>query len=215
MGDLASYSPDILIGGDAKMMTKEAVILTGASVNLSRGAVLGKITVGAVPTTGTAGGSNTGATTMTAVAGKRRTKPGIYTITCIAAAAAGGLFEVVNPDGERIGVAEVGTAFVSNEINFLINDPSTDAAIGDSFTVTVPAGSGKYALVDKAAINGSGVAAGILAEDADARSADVTTIMYHTGQFNKAALSFAADNTWADHEADLRAIDIHGKDVVA
>lgn len=211
---IATYTPDKLLAGDAqKAQTKEVVILTGASINLARGTVLGKITIGAVPTTGTAAGGNTGTGAMTGVAGKRRTKVGVYTITCQQAIANGGLFKVVNPEGKIIGYANVGAAFVSDELNFSIAD-ATDFVAGDSFTVTVPAGSGKYAIVDKDNIDGTGVAVGILAEAADARSADVETIMYHTGVFNKDALVVGATDTVADHEADLRLIDIHLKDNV-
>lgn len=204
--DLDSHSVDNLIAGSFPILSKEVIVDTGVLV---RGTVLGKITAGAVPTTGTAGGGNTGATTMTGVVGGRRTKPGAYVATAVVAAAAGGLFQVKNPDGVVIGQAEVGTLFVSDEISFTINDPGTDAAIGDTLTVTVPAGSGKYVKVDKAAVNGSGKADCILAEDVDATSADVTTVAYTTGQFSRTALVFAAGNTYADHEADLRVNDIH------
>ncbi len=206
--DLDSKIIDGLIAGSAPIMSKEVVIDTGV---LKRGTVLGKIAVGTVPTTGTAGGGNTGGSgAMTAVAGKRRTKVGTYTMTCIAVVANKGQFEVVNPDGKLIGIAIVGTAFVSDEIGFSIAD-ATDFVVGDSFTVVVPAGTGKYVKVDKAALNGSGVADSILAEDVDATSADVTTVAYHTGIFSRAALIFAAGNTYADHEADLRVNDIHLK----
>ena len=111
----------------------------GTTGVVPRGAVLGKVTAGACPTTGTAGGGNTGTGTMTSVTAGKKVKAGVYTMTCIDAQTNAGTFKVVNPDGEEIGIARVGTAFTSPEINFTIGD-SADFVAGDSFTVTVPAG---------------------------------------------------------------------------
>lgn len=214
MPDLDTFTPDKLLAGNQQAQTKQVVILTGASVNLVRGAILGKIAAGAVPTTGTAG-ANTGNGTMTGVAGKRRVKVGVYIARCKQVGTNLAIFEIRNPNNVVLGIARLGEAFTSDELDLTINDGGTDFVVGDSFTVTVPAGSNKYALVDKAAINGSGVAECILAEDADARSADVTTIAYITGQFNRAGVSMAAANVIGDHEADLRVNDINFKDVMA
>lgn len=216
--DLDTYTPDRLLAGNAQAMTKEVVIKTGVGVVLARGTVLGAIKIGAVPATGTAGGGNTGNGTMGSVAGKRRTKAGVYTATAVSAGTNQASFEVKNPDGKVLGIALTGVAFVSDEINFTIADGGTDFVVGDTFTVTVPAATtdlDKGKVVDKDNIDGSGTAVGVLAEAVDATAADVTTIMYITGQFNRAALVVGATDTIADHEADLRTIDIHLKDVVA
>lgn len=211
---IATYTPDKLLAGDAvKALTRAITVLTGVAVNLVRGTVMGKITLGTIPTTGTAG-SNTGTGAMTAVAAKRRTLVGTYTMTCVQAIANSGVFKVVNPLGKIIGYANVGVAFVSDEIGFSIAD-ATDFIVGDSFTVVIPAGSGKYAIVDKAAINGAGVAVGVLSQDADARTADVETILYTQGIFNAAGLVYGSTDVRADHEADLRLTDIHIRTVIA
>lgn len=63
---------------------------------------------------------------------------------------------------------------------------------------------GKGALVAKAAVDGSEVAKFILADTIDTTSADVVAQCYQSGQFNRDALVFAADNTVADHEDSLR-----------
>lgn len=145
--------------------------LTG--VSLAIGAVLGKATVGAVPTTGAAG-TNTGNGTCTSVTGATQVKPGVYTATCVLAATNGGLFSVRSPKGYALGIARVGAAYTSPEINFTLNDGSTDYAVGDSFTVTVPAGSGKVVALDLSAVNGAAVASGILLDATDASAADKT-----------------------------------------
>lgn len=197
---LGEFTPDKLIGGNQQCQTKAVTVKSGAA--LSRGSVLGKITVGSVPSTGTAAEGNTGTGTMTSVVGKRRTKVGDYVMTCIATASNKGQFAVVNPEGKFKGIAIVGTAYADDEIGFTIGD-DTDFVIGDSFTVTVPAGSGKYVLVNKENIDGSGVANCVLSEDVASASADVVSIAYITGQFNHTGLIYGSGDVLADHEADL------------
>lgn len=214
MQTLATHVPDSLLGGDLPVVTKPVTILTGVGVILSRGTVLGKITLGTIPTTGTAAGGNTGTGAMGSVAAKRRTKVGTYTVTCIATATNKGQFEVVNPDGVLKGIAIVAVAYSDDELGFTISD-ATDFVVGDSFTVVIPTGSNKFAKVDKDNINGTGVAVGVLAETVDASAADVEAIMYTTGMFNKDALVFGTGDVFADHEADLLKLGIQTKVAVA
>lgn len=53
--------------------------------------------------------------------------------------------------------------------------------------------SGKYAVYDDAATDGTEVRAGILVEDIDATSADVNTTMWVHGEFNGSKLTPATD----------------------
>lgn len=64
--------------------------------------------------------------------------------------------------------------------------------------------SGKLLLNSKAAIDGSADAIYILAEDCDATSADAPCVVYETGIFNPAALSFTSGTVVADATASLR-----------
>lgn len=73
---------------------------------------------------------------------------------------------------------------------------------------------GKGLLVDKAALDGSKDAKFILADDTDT-TADVVAQCYQSGLFNREALIFAADNTAADHEDNLRQYGIFLKDNIA
>lgn len=202
--DLDTFVADKLLAGNQQVQTKSVIVDTGV---LPRGTVLGKIKIGTVPSTGTVAGTGNG--TCTGVIAGRRVIPGTYVAKCRTAVTNGGVFEVRNPNNVVLGLATVGFAFTSDEINFTINDGATDFVVGDTHSVIVPAGTGKYVKCDKAVLDGSGVADSILAEAVDATSADVTTIAYKTGQFNRAALTFAAGNTYADHEADLRLNDIN------
>lgn len=100
MSELGQFYPDNLIGGDKKLVTESAVILSGQ--NLKRGTVLGKVTM-AVPTTGTADGGNTGNGTVTQVAGRSETLHGVYTLTCVEAITNGGKFQITDPNGNSLG----------------------------------------------------------------------------------------------------------------
>ena len=158
-------------------------LLTGQ--NLTAGAVLARVTVAttAASVTVTAG-TNTGNGTLT----KDATTPvlagataGIYAARCIEAAANGGVFEVLNPEGEVIGSVAVGQTF-AREIKFVIADGSTDFAVGDSFTFAVAEGSGKLVQVAlAAAANGTHRPVGVLLQDVDATSADKPCVMLARG----------------------------------
>lgn len=67
---------------------------------------------------------------------------------------------------------------------------------------------GKYVLSASAAADGSQTPVAILAEDADATSADVTTVAYLTGEFNTAALTLGAGHTVDSIKAGLRDLGI-------
>lgn len=88
------------------------------------------------PATGTPG-TNTGNGTMTGVTAGAEAKAGSYKMTCIAESTNGGKFKVIAPDGNRLDDADVDSAYSSSQINFTINDGSTDFAVGDTFTVAV------------------------------------------------------------------------------
>lgn len=138
-----TFTPDNLIGGDKKLVTEEVLIAAGQ--NLTIGSVLGRVKH-SVPTTGTAGGGNTGNGTVTVVSGGPDTKQGTYTISCIRAVTNGGEFLVTDPNGAYVGNVLItagagGTGvFKSTQLNFTVTDGGTDFAVGDSFTVVVTEG---------------------------------------------------------------------------
>lgn len=139
---------------------------SGAERALLTGMVLGKITKGAA--TGAAVAGNTGNGTITAAPTVgQAAKPGVHRLVCIEPATDGGKFTVHDPDGVLVGVATVGVEFTTH-LTFTIADGSTDFAAGDTFTITVAAGSGKVKQIDFAATDGSDVASGILLLDTTA-----------------------------------------------
>ena len=146
------------------------IVTIKAGKALKMGAVLGKITiVSPIPTTGTAG-TNTGNGTCTAVTRGDKTRAGIYTLTCKTKVAGAGVFAVQTPTGATLADATVAVAYVSDHINFTLNDGTPDFEVGDKFTVTVAAGTGAVIEYTPGATDGSQVAYGVLIADADTAS---------------------------------------------
>jgi hypothetical protein len=172
-------------------LSREAVtVLSGQ--NLVVGTVLGKITAGAVPTTGTLTGTGNG--TMSAVTGGKRTQAGAYTAVNTLVTAHGGTFTVKDPGGKIIGActitagAGLTAVFTSDEINFTITDGSTDFILGDYFTVTVPAGGGQVRAINFSGVDGSRLPYGILGPNAVNATATTDRELYFTsGGFNGSA----------------------------
>jgi hypothetical protein len=74
--------------------------------------------------------------------------------------------------------------------------------------------SGKYVLCNSAGTDdGSRTPVAVLAEDADASSADVQAVVYLSGAFNAAACTFGGTDTAATHRAALRDVNIYLKTV--
>ncbi len=205
-----TFTPDNLRAGPYPLIGDEVILVSGAG-SLPRGRVLGRINIGTVPSTGTADGGNTGNGTCTVVTGGPDTIGGIYTVECTVAITNSGTFKLVSPLGVILATGTItagagGTLVLTNdELNFTLTDGSTDFALGDLFTVTIPAGSGKYTSVDLTAVDGSAAARAVLLEAKDATSADVTnTPVALTGEFVAASLSFGGTDTAADHREYMR-----------
>ena len=104
-------------------------------------------------------------------------------------------------------------AYENSCIGFTLNDGAADFIVGDTFTITIAAGSGKHILCDSAAVNGSQTPVAILAEGCDASAADKTAVAYITGAFNQAALTYGGADTADTHRAALRDLNIYLKSV--
>lgn len=162
----------------AARLTREQVTVLMGEVLLS-GTVLGKIAA-STPTTGTADSGNTGAGTIGSITAGQKAKSGEYQIKCLTYVAAplAATFEVTDPDGLRLPDATL-AAYVSDAINFDIADASPAITVGDIWTITVAAGSGKVVQVRRGAttaVDGSQDAYGILFADVDATLADVEAV---------------------------------------
>lgn len=205
-----SPAPDALLAGEMPRVTQGITVAAGE--NLTRGAVVGKITVGAVTAEAAAGNTGTGTIgTLSAGAGA---KPGVYRVVCIEPAAGAGKFLVEDPDGIIVGVATVAVAF-AGPIGFTIADGDPDFASGDSFLVTVAAGSGQWKRSVAAATDGSQRPLAILVGDVDATAVAKTAAVFRTGEFNEAALNFGAGHSAATVRAALEAVQIYLKTTIA
>ncbi len=139
---------------------------SGAERALTTGMVLGRVTKGAAVGAAVAGNSGDGTITAAPTVGQAA-KPGVYRVVCIEPATNGGKFAVEDPDGILVGIAAVGTEFAT-QLTFTIADGDADFAAGDTFTITVAAGSGKMVQIDFSGTDGSNVACGLLTEPATA-----------------------------------------------
>ncbi len=185
-----TFLPDQLIAGDApRLVTDQGSVLTGGAL-LQRGTVLGKVTVGAAAAA-VAGGGNTGNGTITVPVAGVKAKVGVYTIRFTGATA----FNVINPNGVELTPGVAVGAYADPEIGFTFTAGGTAMVAGDSFTINIPAGSGKYKQSVATAIDGSQNPCGILADIADASGGDVGCAVYLSGSFNSHRLTF--DASWS------------------
>ncbi|HBG07673.1 MAG: hypothetical protein A2075_09115 [Geobacteraceae bacterium GWC2_58_44] len=183
--------------------TRSLETVTIDTGDLAAGTVLGRITKGAA--TGAAAAGNTGGsgaiTEAPAVAAGA--KAGVYRAVCIEPGTNAGKFLVTDPDGIILGVATVAVEFVGGGLTFTIAD-ATDFVSGDSFTITVAAGSGKYVAYNQDGVNGSEIAAGILLDNVNATAADVEAVAYvRDCEVNGSEITWPADIEAAEKTAAI------------
>jgi len=152
-------------------LARDNVTITGGA-DLGPATVLGQITIG---TESSAAGTNTGNGVLGAVTLAAGALPGAYKLKITKAAANAGDFEVIDPNNEVCGVGTVGVAFVGGGLSFTLADGASDFVVGDTFTLTVGAGSGKLVQLAPSAADGSQIAAGVLWGHAKASAGDVAS----------------------------------------
>jgi hypothetical protein len=79
----------------------------------------------------------TGNGTMTGLVAAAGAADDTYTLTLVTAAANGGTFRVVSAKRGVLANAVVATPYADAEVQFTINDGSTDFVVGDEFTIVV------------------------------------------------------------------------------
>jgi hypothetical protein len=142
-----------------------------------------------IPTmTSTAGGSNTGNGTVgsTSVSGYAASV-GVYTVEFDDATH----FVVTAPNGQEIGHGTTGSAFKGGGLGFTITAGGTPFSPGDSFAITVGAGTGYYSPWDPANVDGSQIVAGILCATKDVTLANKPcAVLARAAEVNQSELIF-------------------------
>lgn len=156
-------------------ISREAITLISGQ-NLGAGAVLGRIEI--AEASAVAGGGNTGNGVMGAITTSALAQEGDYSLSIKTAATNAGDFEVLDPQGDMVGTGTVGVAFSGGGLAFTLADGAADFAVGDTFVITVAAGSKKYTEHDPAASDGSQHAVGILYAAVDASLADAKGVAH-------------------------------------
>lgn len=141
--------------GEEVNFVRDQITVVSGTVASVVGQVLGQITVGAI--TAAAKGGNTGVGTCTALTVGAKARLGAYTLTFLTATT----FTVSDPNGVSLPNG-INGAYADLQINFTITAGSPAFVAGDGFTITVAAGSGKYAQVTPAAVDGTQNASAIL-----------------------------------------------------
>lgn len=162
---------DVLFWEEDRDYSHEAVTLAdGNAVDV--GTVLGIVSVGAATATAYAvNAADTGTCgTVTVSAGA---KPGTYKATIVETDTDAGKFTVEDPDGVTVGTGTVAVAFSGGGLAFTVADGATDFVTGEGFNIVVAPGSGKYAVYDQDASDGTQIAAGVALAAATASGADV------------------------------------------
>lgn len=140
---------------------EEVTVLAGSGSDRSIviGEVIGRRTKSSVAMDADPG--NTGNGVPGAVTLGSKTQVGVYTLTCTAASADAGTFQVQTPDGVLLPPLVVAVAYTGDHVNLTLADGAADFVVGDSFTITI-SGDKKVTALDLTAVDGTQNAAGIL-----------------------------------------------------
>lgn len=128
----------VIISEASNQRSRENIVVTQTGTALASGTLLTKVDAGAgafAMDAGATGNPTAGAITIGAAA-----IPGVYVIEFTAATK----FTVEDPNGKTIGTGTLGSAFSKAGVGVTLTAGATPAVAGDTATITVAAGSGKY-----------------------------------------------------------------------
>ena len=146
-----------------------ALALNDGTTIIQSGTLAARVAKGAV--TGAAGGTNTGNATIGTLSALANSVAGIYSAIALSATR----WAVYDPTGRFLGVAVNGTAFAV-QVAFTITAGGTPAVAGDTFAITVAAGSTKLVKWNPSGTNGSETIVGVFYNETDVSgSTDQTT----------------------------------------
>lgn len=189
----------ILSEANGSLSREEVTVSGGAFV---AGTVLGKITVGAATAAAIVG---TGNATISTIAVGAGAVPGVHTLRAISATK----LWLLSPEGQYLGQATAGTEANIGGLTFTVTAGGTAMVAGDSFAITVAAGSGNYTAHDPDATNGSQIAAAILYAGVDATTATTGGITARQTEVNAETLTWAAGISADEKAAAIAALATH------
>ena len=128
----------VIISEASNQRSRENITVTQTGTALASGTLLTKVDAGA-GTFAMDAGATGNPTAGTIVIGAAAI-PGVYVIEFTAATK----FTVEDPNGKTIGTSTLGTAFDKAGVGVTLTAGATPAVAGDTATITVAAGSGKY-----------------------------------------------------------------------
>jgi cellulase/cellobiase CelA1 len=118
---------------------------------------------------------------------------------------------------EQTGSYEPDNLIIGTTINSALKGvtlASGQGVLSRGTVIGIVTASGLGKVCDKASADGSEVASFILADEVDTTDASVVAQCYQSGEFNRGALVFGGTDTPADHEDELRTVNIILKDAV-
>ena len=128
----------VIVSEASNQRSRENITVTQTGTALASGTLLTKVDAGAgtfAMDAGATGDPTAGTITVGAAA-----IPGVYVIEFTAATK----FTVEDPEGKTVGTGTLGTAFNKGGVGVTLTAGTTPAVAGDTATITVAAGSGKY-----------------------------------------------------------------------
>ena len=128
----------VIISEASNQRSRENIVVTQSGTALASGTLLTKVDAGA-GTFAMDAGATGNPTAGTIVIGAAAI-PGVYVIAFTAATK----FTVEDPNGKTIGTGTLGVAFSKAGVGVTLTAGATAAVAGDTATITVAAGSGKY-----------------------------------------------------------------------
>ena len=155
-----------------KAFCRDVLTVYDAAATFKVGAVLGKFIASPTGTAAATVGTGNGVMGTITMTSKASLQLGVYTLRITKAVTDAGDFELIDPQGDVVGLGHVATAFAKNGFAFTLADGSTDFVEGDTIAITV-AGTEKYKLVEATATDGSQIASAVYVADINGNSGDV------------------------------------------
>jgi hypothetical protein len=176
-------TPFSALGIGLTMTTGGAAMVAGDGFDVTTTQAVGKPNIAAVAHAGNTGNSTAGSLSTAGYA----PQVGVYAVEFDDATH----FVVSDPQGVEVGHGTTGVAFSGGGLGFTITAGGTAFLPGDSFAITVGAGSGSWKPWDPANADGSQVVAGILYATRDVTSGDLPAVaLARDGEVNQAELIF-------------------------